>query len=71
MLRRGGLPTTFHTIVEVGPGDSLGIGLAALLCGVEHYIALDVVRYAQTTRNLQILDELIALLRDRADPRAS
>jgi hypothetical protein len=64
-LRRSGLPTTFETIVELGPGDSLGIGLAALLSGAERYIALDAVRYADCARNLQIFEELIALLRER------
>jgi hypothetical protein len=66
MLHRSGLPTTFDTMVELGPGDSLGIGLAALLAGVDRYLALDVVRYANATRNLQIFDELTALFRERA-----
>lgn len=66
ILQRSGLPTTFKTMVEFGPGDSLGIGLAALLSGVKHYIALDVVQYASDTQNLQIFEELIALFKDRA-----
>jgi len=53
-------------MVELGPGDSLGTGLAALLSGVERYVALDAVRYADSTRNLEILDELIALFLNRA-----
>ena len=66
MLRRSALPTSFATMVELGPGDSLGIGLAALLSGVERYVALDATRYADDTFNLQIFEELIALFRDRA-----
>lgn len=66
MLQRSGLPTTFDSMVELGPGDSLGIGLAALLCGVERYLALDALEYIDTTRNLRVLEELIALFRDRA-----
>jgi len=66
MLHRSALPTTFARMVELGPGDSLGIGLAALLSGVERYVGLDAVRYADDTRNLRIVDELIALLSDRA-----
>jgi Methyltransferase domain len=66
MLHGSSLPTTFGTMVELGPGDSLGIGLAALLAGVERYVGLDVVRYADNTRNLRIFEELIALSRDRS-----
>lgn len=66
MLHWHGLPTTFQTVVELGPGDSLGMGLAALLCGAERYVALDAVRYADSARNLQVLEDLIALYRDRA-----
>src|SRR3979409_1984427 len=66
MLHRSALPTTFETMAELGPGDSLGIGLAALISGTQRYLALDAVRYADSTRNLQIFDESIALFRDRA-----
>lgn len=65
MLHQHALPTTLETVVELGPGDSLGAGLAALLCGAERYVALDTVRYADRARNLQILEELIALFRNR------
>jgi len=51
---------------ELGPGDSIGIGLAALLSGVEKYYALDLVRYSDLRKNLTILDELISLFRARA-----
>jgi len=65
MLHRHDLPTRFETVAELGPGDSLGAGLAALLSGAERYVALDAVRYADSARNLQILEELIALFRTR------
>lgn len=45
-------------VAELGPGDSIGVGLAALLSGVESYFALDVIKYWNNERNLQILDEL-------------
>src|SRR5438309_1847591 len=35
-------------IAELGPGDTLGTGIAALLSGADRYIALDRVRYAKT-----------------------
>jgi hypothetical protein len=65
MLQRHGLPTTFGTVAELGPGDSLGVGLAALLSGAEQYIGLDAVRYADSALNQQILNDLIALFQTR------
>ncbi|NOJ47558.1 methyltransferase domain-containing protein [Bradyrhizobium archetypum] len=53
-------------MAELGPGDSLGIGLAAILSGTERCLALDAVPYANSSLNLQIFEELIALFRDRA-----
>ncbi len=53
-------------VAELGPGDSLGIGLAALLAGAGRYVALDLVAYAEGERNLAIFDELVALMRERA-----
>ncbi len=66
MAHTSGIATRFGTVAELGPGDSLGMGLAALLSGAERYYALDIVRYAESTRNIAILDELIALFRSRA-----
>src|SRR5262249_48006693 len=66
MLHRSALPTSFGTLVELGPGDSIGIGLAALLSGAEHYVALDVTRYAAAALNLQIFEELVGLFREQA-----
>lgn len=53
-------------VVELGPGDSLGIGLAALLSGARRYIAVDVVRHADITRNLEVFTELVGLFAGRA-----
>ncbi|MGH7819827.1 MAG: hypothetical protein ACREQ9_08645 [Candidatus Binatia bacterium] len=52
-------------IAELGPGDSLGIGLAGLVSGSEQYVGLDIVPYARNVRNLEILDELVELFRRR------
>ena len=53
-------------VAELGPGDSIGIGLAALLSGVEQYFALDVVRYSDLAGSRQILEELVDLFAARA-----
>lgn len=52
-------------VAELGPGDSFGTGLAALLSGSKSYHGLDVIRYWDTKRNLQIFDELTALFKNR------
>lgn len=61
---RPGLP---GTVAELGPGDSLGIGLAALLSGCSRLYALDVHKYWNTGRNLKIFDELVEMFRNRAE----
>jgi len=61
LAQQNDLCTWPKVIAEFGPGDSLGIGLAALLSGAEKYYALDVVEYADTSVNLDILEELITL----------
>ncbi|MHC4424771.1 MAG: methyltransferase domain-containing protein [Planctomycetota bacterium] len=65
LAQQAGLCTWPKAVAEFGPGDSLGIGLAALLSGVEKYYALDVVEYAGTDVNLAILDELVTLFSNK------
>ncbi len=62
-----GLNTHPAVVAELGPGDSLGIGLAALISGSARYYAFDVVDFGRASRNLEIFDELVALFRARAD----
>jgi hypothetical protein len=67
-----GLDTDPKSVAELGPGDSIGIGIAAVLTGAERYHAFDVVAHANTPRNLEIFDGLVELFRARADiPDAS
>lgn len=65
-LHACGLPTRHDSIGELGPGDTIGISLMGLLLGASRVEALDVVRYANNTRNARILADLVELLRDRA-----
>jgi len=53
------------TVAELGPGDSLGVGLAALLSGSKKYYALDVVPLANFSSNLSVFDELVKLFQNR------
>jgi SAM-dependent methyltransferase len=60
-----GFSTDPRIVAELGPGDSLGIGLAALLTGADYYYGFDVLPYAGRERNLAILEELVELFRAR------
>lgn len=60
-----GMSTMPEKIAELGPGDSLGIGLSALISGSEQYLALDIVKYSNAEFNLKIFDELVVLFKNR------
>jgi SAM-dependent methyltransferase len=62
-----GLPTQFDAVAELGPGDSLGMGIAAMLSGASRYFALDAVAFARTTSNVEMFD-LLAALFERREP---
>lgn len=66
MAEGNGLNSNPRIVAELGPGDSIGIGLAALISGCERYYAFDVVRFATTDRNLEIFDQIVELFRQRA-----
>lgn len=54
-----------ENVAELGPGDTLGIGITALLSGVKKYYAFDVVNYTTVDQNLKVLDELVQLFRNK------
>lgn len=64
-MYQNAVPIHPAVVVELGPGDSLGVGLAALLSGAQQYFAVDVLPYAHTDRNVAVFDELVALFRQR------
>jgi len=64
--RDNGLPTAPASVAEIGPGASLGVGIAALLTGADRYVAFDVVREPVAPANLRLFDELEHLLQERA-----
>jgi len=67
MAKRYGLDPYPKVVAELGPGDSLGVGLAALISGCDKYFAFDVVEYASAERNIKIFDELVKLFKNK-DP---
>jgi hypothetical protein len=67
MVNENGYQGIPKTVAELGPGDSIGIGLAALLSGAKKYVGLDMISYSSLAGNMEIFDELIELFKSRAD----
>jgi SAM-dependent methyltransferase len=67
MAWRNGLPVLPRVVAELGPGYSVGVGLAALISGSSRYYGLDVVGYASSDRNVEVFDELVGLFTRRED----
>ena len=65
IAHKNDLSTNPEVLAELGPGDSLGVGLSAMLCGTDRYYAFDVVQYSKISKNLEILDELISMFKNR------
>jgi len=53
------------SVAEVGPGEALGVGLAALISGVERYRTFDVVQLVEPGNHLPLVDQLVELFRNR------
>ncbi|MBF0300308.1 MAG: methyltransferase domain-containing protein [Oligoflexia bacterium] len=65
LFKHGNITEMPKVIAELGPGNSIGVGIAALLSGANHYYAFDVVEYSLLEKNIEILDELISLFKRR------
>ncbi len=50
--------TNLKRVAEIGPGDSLGIGMAALYSGAQNYFAFDVIEHANLETNKTINADL-------------
>jgi Methyltransferase domain len=60
-MRTGMVRSVPKIVAELGPGDSIGIGIAALLSGAQKYFALDLVRYSNLQKNLEIFDDIVSM----------
>ena len=65
-LAEAGITVTPRTVAELGPGESIGVGLAALIAGAERYVGLDVKEYAIRPDTLALFDEIAALFHAKA-----
>jgi hypothetical protein len=64
-LRNAGMKGAIGTVAELGPGDSLGTGIAALLSGADRYYGLDIFSFSKTPGDhVRLIAEL---LREQAD----
>ena len=61
ILYKNGFTKIPDTIAELGPGDSIGTGLAGLLSGSKKFYALDVIEYTNIKKNVSIFDELVTI----------
>ncbi len=52
------IPDQIKNIAEIGPCDSLGIGLSAIYTGASNYYAFDVLEHANTEKNDFLNSEL-------------
>lgn len=65
MLDRYGFKIKEAQVGELGPGDSIGIGLAALLSGAARYVGLDLVPFSARSDLPAVFDTLVGLYRQR------
>jgi len=66
LLWQYGMQQVPRSVVEIGPGNSVGTGYAARLSGAVRYVGVDCVRHADSETNATVLPELIRLFEMRA-----
>lgn len=66
LLWERGMREVPRDVLELGPGASIGTGVAALLCGARSYIGLDAQPHGAATDHAAVFRELVRLLQSRA-----
>jgi SAM-dependent methyltransferase len=57
-----------NVVAELGPGDTLGTGVAALLSGATRYIGIDKLPFARTGPTIEVANGLVPLFATRKSP---
>ena len=65
LLRAHGMASVPQSVAEFGPGDSLGVGLSALLSGANRYCGFDAENFTRPDRDQVVLGELVGMLASR------
>src|ERR1039458_5589925 len=55
------------SVAEIGPGDSLGIGITSLFTGVNEYFGFDVIKHANKEGNIKIANRIFELFLEKHD----
>jgi hypothetical protein len=66
LLHEAGMQGIPQTVLELGPGASIGTGVATLLSGAEHYVAIDAVAHMRPEANAAVLRDLVRMFRERS-----
>ncbi len=64
-LAAAGQDVAPRSVAEIGPGESVGTGLAALVAGADRYAGLDVKDYSLRPDTAALFDELVGLFTRR------
>ena len=69
-LKKNGLinnANELKSVAEIGPGDSLGVGIASIFSGINEYFGFDVIRHANKEGNLKIAHSIFKLFLEKHD----
>lgn len=67
-LHEAGVDTRFRTVAEIGPGRSVGTGLAALIAGSDRYFGFDIKDYGAQPDAGAMFDRIAGLFDARTPP---